>query len=104
MQGVWGYEVRGISMNVDGDDDVIIEPGARLIVDNVQMIGDCFKSLVMSLDSESTFLLDEIPRNDIVEFPEVNELSMIGGGIECDRLFERLVDDGDFEAGVRYGM
>ena len=32
------------------------------------------------------------------------KLLMKGGGIECDRVFERLVDDGDFEAGVRYGI
>ena len=33
-----------------------------------------------------------------------NRMMMKGGGIECDRLFEQLVDDGDFEAGVKYGQ
>ena len=59
IEGAWGYELNEISMN--DNDEVILEPGITLIVNDIREGDKSIKTYVMCSDSESSILLNDIP-------------------------------------------
>ena len=102
IRDVWGYELNEFSIN--DSEEVILEPGTVLQIDKILKNENSFLEYTTHFYKESSFLLNDFPRDFVFDLTEVSGLAMMGGGDECDRIYERLVDDGDIETGVKYAV